>query len=118
MNKGHKDNLHFEILVFIETFLKHSLVCWMMELKVLEQGKNRLKFEIKGEDHGFCNVLKKELWNDKSVEISGYYVEHSLVSEPVFTVQVKSGDARKAVLDAVDRLKKWNKDLKEQFKSL
>ena len=89
-----------------------------MELKVLEQNKSRLKFELKGEDHGFCNVLKKELWNDKNVDISGYYVEHSLVSAPVFTVQVKSGDPKKVVLDAVERLKKWNKDLKEQFKSV
>ncbi len=89
-----------------------------MELLVLEQSKNRIKFELKGEDHTFCNALKKELWNDKNIEISGYYVEHSLVSEPVFTVQVKSGDAKKAVLDAVDRLKKWNKEMKEHFKSL
>ena len=89
-----------------------------MQLTVLERSKNRLKFEIKGEDHSFCNILKKEIWNDKNIDIGGYYVEHSLVSEPIFTVQVKSGDAKKAVLDAVERLKKWNKDLKEQFKSL
>jgi DNA-directed RNA polymerase subunit L len=89
-----------------------------MELVVLEQGKNRLKFELKGEDHSFCNILKKELWQDKHVDISGYYVEHSLVSAPVFTVQAKSGDPKKIVLDAVERLKKWNKDLKDQFKSL
>ena len=89
-----------------------------MELVVLEQSKSRLKFEIKGEDHSFCNILKKELWHDKSVEISGYYVEHSLVSEPVFTVQVKSGDVKKVVLEAVERLKKTNKELKEQFKAL
>ena len=88
-----------------------------MEINVIEQGKERMKFELKGEDHSFCNALKKELWQDKNVDISGYYVEHSLVSEPVFTVQVKKGDAKKAVLDAVERLKKWNKDLKDQFKA-
>ena len=89
-----------------------------MELSVLENSKNRLKFEIKGEDHSFCNILKRELRHDKNVDIGGYYVEHSLVSEPVFTVQVKNGDAKKAVLDAVDRLKKLTKDLREQFKGL
>ena len=89
-----------------------------MELVSLEQSKNRLKFELKGEDHSFCNILKKELWHDKNVEISGYMVEPSLVSQPVFTVQVKSGEAKKAVLDAADRLKKLTKDLREQFKSL
>jgi DNA-directed RNA polymerase subunit L len=89
-----------------------------MDLIVLEQDKQRLKFEIKGEDHTFCNALRKELWHDKNVDISGYYVEHSLVSEPVFTVQVQKGDPKKVVLDAVDRLKKWNKDLKQQFNLL
>ncbi len=89
-----------------------------MELIPLEQSKNRLKFELKGEDHSFCNILKKELWHDKNVEISGYMVEHSLVSQPVFTVQVKSGEAKRAVLDAAERLKKLTKDLREQFKSL
>jgi len=89
-----------------------------MELVSLEQSKNRLKFELKGEDHSFCNILKKELWHDRNVEISGYMVEHSLVSQPVFTVQVKSGEAKRAVLDAAERLKKLTKELREQFKSL
>ena len=89
-----------------------------MQLSVLEQTKNRLKFELKGEDHSFCNVLKKELWSDKATDISGYYVEHSLVSQPVFTVKTKSGDPKKVVLDAVDRLKTWTKDMKDLAKSL
>lgn len=89
-----------------------------MELVPLEHSKNRLKFELKGEDHSFCNALKKELWHDKNMEISGYYVEHSLVSAPVFTVQVKSGNPQKAVLDAAERLKKWNKELRDQLKAL
>ncbi len=63
-------------------------------------------------------MLKKELWHDKHVDISGYAVQHSLVSEPVFTIQTKSGDPKKVVLDAVERLKKWTKEAKEQFKSV
>ncbi|MEK6839459.1 MAG: DNA-directed RNA polymerase subunit L [Nanoarchaeota archaeon] len=89
-----------------------------MELVPLEQSKNRLKIEIRGEDHSFCNILKKEVWHDKNVDIGGYTVEHSLVSQPVFVVQVKNGEAKKTLLDAVDRLKKLTKDLREQFKTL
>jgi DNA-directed RNA polymerase subunit L len=89
-----------------------------MELVVLENEKNRLKLQIKGEGHTFCNVLKKELWKDKDMEIAGYSIEHSLTSDPIFTVEVAKGDAKKSLLDAVQRLKRINKELKEKFKSL
>lgn len=89
-----------------------------MELRVIDQSKERLKFELKDEDHTFCNILCKELWNDSNVTISGYHVEHSLISEPVITIQVKKGEAKKALLEALGRLKQWNKNLKENVKSL
>ena len=89
-----------------------------MEINVIEYNKNRLKFELKGEDNTFCNILRKELWNDKNIEISGYHIEHSLVSEPVFTIETSRGDPKKAVLDAVERLMKINKDLKEKFSKI
>ena len=88
-----------------------------MEVIALENKKSRLKIQICGEGHTFCNVLKKELWNDKGVEIVGYNIKHSLTSDPVMTVEVK-GDAKKAVLDAVARLKKVNKDIKDKSKAL
>ena len=89
-----------------------------MELRVIEHTKERLKFELKDEDHTFCNILRKELWNDKAIDISGYHVEHSLVSEPVFTISVNKGDAQKTLLDAISRLRKWDKELKDQLKTL
>ncbi len=87
-----------------------------MEVVALENEKNRLKLQITGEGHTFCNVLKKELWNDKSVEVAGYSIEHSLTGEPVFTVEVDKGDAKKALLDAVARLKKTAKEFKDKSK--
>jgi len=89
-----------------------------MEVVTLENEKNRLKVQIKGEGHTFCNILRKELWQDKNVDIAGYLIEHSLTSDPVFTVEVSKGDAKKAVLDAIDRLKKLNKELKDKSKVL
>ena len=32
-----------------------------MEFNVIEESKTKLVFELKGETHTFCNVLKKEL---------------------------------------------------------
>ena len=89
-----------------------------MELNVIENTKNRIKFELSGEGHTFCNALKKELWNESGVEISGYHIEHSLVSEPIFVVETSKGDPKTLVLKAVEKLRKKNKDLKELFKKL
>jgi len=89
-----------------------------MELTQLELTKNRVKFEMKGEGHTFCNALRKELWNDASVDIAGYFIEHSLVSEPKFTLQVSKGDSKKVLLAAVTRLEKQQKQLHDLFKKI
>ncbi len=89
-----------------------------MKIDLIENAKNRLKFTIQGEGHSFCNILRKELWHDKNVDIGGYYVEHSLLPEPVFTIQTTKSDPKKALLQTIDRLHKLNKELKETFAKL
>jgi DNA-directed RNA polymerase subunit L len=86
-----------------------------MKLTVLEKKKNSLFFEIEA-DHTFCNALKKELWNDKSVTVSGYTNEQVDVGNPSFLVE-SSEDPQKAVLDAIKRLKKKNTDFLKAFKA-
>lgn len=86
-----------------------------MELNLIDKSKNRLKFEIIGEGHTLCNAIRRELWNDKDVEVAGYNIEHSLVGNPVFIVESKK-DAKSALIDAVERLKKRNKEFKDKFK--
>ena len=85
-----------------------------MELKVLEKSKTKLKLEVIGEDHTLCNALRKELWNDDNVKVSGYNLPHSIVGNP--TLVVEAADAKKALMDAVKRLKKNNSEFLEQFK--
>jgi DNA-directed RNA polymerase subunit L len=103
-----------------ERFLKEVWGCsgkrLKMEIIAIENEKNRLRLQITGEGHTFCNILKKELWNDNSVEIAGYSIGHSLTGEPVFTVEVNKGDAKKALIDAVARLKKTAKEFKDKSK--
>lgn len=89
-----------------------------MEISVIENTKNRLRLEVKGEGHSFCNIIKSELWNQKNVEIAGYHIEHSFVSEPVIVVQSEKGDTKKIILDAVEDLRKKNKSLREAFKKI
>ncbi len=82
-----------------------------MRLDVLEQAKNKIVLHIHVEDHTFCNALRDELNNDVNVTAAAYRIEHPLKPIPRFVVEVKSGDPKKAILDASNRLKK-------QFESL
>jgi DNA-directed RNA polymerase subunit L len=60
-----------------------------MEIKIIKEGKYELEFEIKGEDHTFCNVLRHFLNLNKDVERASYKIEHPLLSTPVVYVKTK-----------------------------
>lgn len=88
-----------------------------MEIEILEKSKDSIKIKVIGEDHTFLNALTKELWNDKNTQVAGYEIEHSLTEDPVLTLQTK-GDPVKAINEAVDRLKKQNKEFKDKFTAI
>lgn len=90
-----------------------------MEIKVIENKKKKFVFELIGEDHTLCNLLREELWNDKSVTISAYNIEHPLVGIPKFIIETDGKkDPKKALLAAVTRIKKKNKDFAAQIKKV
>lgn len=89
-----------------------------MEIKVLEQTKKKLVFELIGADHTFCNSLKKELWNDKSVKVSTYSIEHPLIGIPKFILETDDKDPSKSLVDAAKRLEKRNDQVLENIKKL
>jgi DNA-directed RNA polymerase subunit L len=87
-----------------------------MEIKVLEEGKNRLVLEIHGEGHSLCNALKAELYNDDSVQVAGYFVEHPDKGIPKFVIETDSKKKPKqAMLDALKRLSKLNEKFLDLF---
>ena len=88
-----------------------------MEIKVLEKDRGKLKLEVIGEDHTLMNAIRKELWEDKDIEVSGYKIDHLLVGNPVLIVEHKK-DPKKALLYAVERLKKKNKEFKGMVSKL
>ena len=90
-----------------------------MELDIIEEDKDKIKFEIKGEGHTFSNPLSKELWKDSHVKTSGYHIKHSLVSNPVFVVETDGNEKPKVSLKkAASRLEKEMSDFLKKFKSL
>lgn len=84
-----------------------------MELKIIEESKTKLVFELIGETHTFCNVLKKELRNVKGVEIAVYNIDHPLVGVPKFMIETKGIEPRKALKEALSALKKKAKEFQK-----
>ncbi len=90
-----------------------------MEISVLKEEKGKLKLGIKGETHTFCNYLRKELWNDQALKTAGYNIEHSLTGHKVMMIETDEKKKKKKVLQkTVERLKKQNKELRDQFKKI
>lgn len=88
-----------------------------MEIEFLKNEKTRVEFKVIGEDHTFCNILRRELWNDKDIEIAAYTIDHPLVSEPIMLVETKKSDPKKTILDAAGSLRKQVEELKKSFNS-
>ncbi|MBW2964742.1 DNA-directed RNA polymerase subunit L [Candidatus Woesearchaeota archaeon] len=75
-----------------------------MEINILEDSKNKLVVEIKGEGHALCSALEEQLWKNKKVKSAGYNVAHPLINIPKVTVEA---DAPKdALIDAAKAVKK------------
>ncbi|HLD05928.1 MAG TPA: DNA-directed RNA polymerase subunit L [Candidatus Nanoarchaeia archaeon] len=87
-----------------------------MEVKILEEDKNRLVFEIHGEGHTLANALRKELWQDKHITAAGYQMDHPLLGNPKMVVETDGKAPRKAVEDAVSRLQTNNEKFQEKVK--
>ncbi|MAG52996.1 MAG: DNA-directed RNA polymerase subunit L [Nanoarchaeota archaeon] len=89
-----------------------------MELKIIEETKEKIKFELSGEGHTFSNPLSKELWKDSHVKTSGYHIKHSLVSNPIFVVETDGEKPKASLKKAAGRLEKTMGEFLTKFKQL
>ncbi len=89
-----------------------------MEFNVKEESKTKLVFELKGETHTFCNLLKKSLQEVKGVVTVSYKIDHPLIGVPTFFLETKSLDPKKALKEALKSMKSQAKDFAKQVKSL
>lgn len=81
-----------------------------MEVKILEKGKDTVKFEVYGADHALMNMIREELAKSKGVEFATYSQPHPLLEG--FVVTVKGKDAEKEIKSALAAVKKDAKDIK------
>jgi len=89
-----------------------------MEFKVLEETKIRLVFQLIGETHTFCNILKEELLHVAGVEVATYTIAHPLIGVPEFYLETKGLEPRKALKDALKNLKKKAGDFQQEVAKL
>jgi DNA-directed RNA polymerase subunit L len=100
---------------------KFQAIIWLnkgvvlMEIEIIKNEKNDLKFYLIGERHTLPSLLKSRLLDDKSVEFVSYKLEHPLEDKSVFIVKTKGKSSKKALQDAV---KEIQKELKEMGTSL
>ena len=87
-----------------------------MEIKILDDKKNKLMVEIKGVDHTLCNAIKREIWNDNHVKVATYSINHPQIGVPKMIVETDGKvSPRNALLSAVQRLQKNNTKFKKNF---
>lgn len=60
-----------------------------MVVNVLSETKNELEIELVGEDHTFCNTLRKVLTENKDVLSATYRIEHPLLTPPRLMIKTK-----------------------------
>jgi DNA-directed RNA polymerase subunit L len=87
-----------------------------MKIKVLKKSENELKIEIEGATHGLCNLLQKQILEDKTVDFAGYDIPHPLASNPIIYVRMK-GNAKPedALIRAVEKVREVNKAFSKEL---
>ncbi|HLC57404.1 MAG TPA: DNA-directed RNA polymerase subunit L [Candidatus Nanoarchaeia archaeon] len=86
-----------------------------MKINWLSNEKNKAEFELIGEDHTFCNAIRKELWEQPDLNLAAYKIPHPLISDPVILVETSKSSPEKLLLSSIESLRKKNKALKEAF---
>src|SRR3970040_561797 len=93
-----------------------------LKINVLKKTDKELKIEIEGSGHGLCNLLQKNLLEERSVDMAGYDVPHPLASNPVIYVRTK-GAAKPvdALIKAAEKAREANeafgKELEKALKA-
>jgi DNA-directed RNA polymerase subunit L len=62
-----------------------------VEIRVIRENDTELEFELAGEDHTFCNLLRQALNQNDAVVAASYRIAHPLLSQPVVYLKVKAG---------------------------
>ncbi len=85
-----------------------------MQIDVLEETDDKLKIRVH-DNITLVNLVNENLWQQK-IELAAVTVDHPYLSKPVLTI--KSKKARKALLDATEKIIDDVKDLRKKTSKL
>jgi DNA-directed RNA polymerase subunit L len=83
-----------------------------MQIKILKQEKEELEIEL--DNLTVAELLRNELWNEE-VEVSAWKREHP-TKNPVLIIRTKGKDAKKVLLDAIEKIQEKNQEILKEFK--
>ncbi len=86
-----------------------------MDYKIIKEEKNVLEVEL--DNLTVAEIIRKELWNDASVKVSAWKKEHP-TKNPVLVIFTEGKTAKKALQDAVARIRKISNSLLSESKKL
>lgn len=88
-----------------------------MEIKVIDNKKNVLEFEVIGEKT-ILNPLKYKLLENKKVASVDWRIDHPLLANPRFYLKTKEGTPKTILLKALRDLKKDSSTLRKALEEL
>lgn len=80
-------------------------------MKVINEDSNKLVFEVTGEGHTICNILRKRLMAKDEVTAAAYDITHPLVGQPEF--EVHGENPRESIIEASEQIKEEANQFKE-----
>ena len=90
----------------------------MVNIEILKEEKNKVQFKIKGETHTVLNLIRKELFENESVEFAGYKVDHPQINNMIFTVSTSKGNPKVVIKKTIGKIQKKLSKLELEVKKL
>jgi len=87
-----------------------------MELKIVKEDEHSILVEISDQTVSFANLLRAELWKDKSVTEAAFIQEHPYLAKPKIFVRTDKGSPKAALEKAAVGVSEQAKELKEELK--
>jgi DNA-directed RNA polymerase subunit L len=87
-----------------------------MKVSVLKRSPNELRIELEGVGHTLCNLLQKQLLEEKGVDMAGYDVPHPLTPNSIIYIRTKGTVKPEKVLrDALEKARETNKEFSREL---
>lgn len=89
-----------------------------MEVKIIEETKNKIILNLEGETPTIACLINDELWNNEHVKIAGYHVTHPLINVPRIILETDGAEPRKILQSAIKKIEKTLEKINEGAKEL